>query len=156
MNRLLLVVITLLNLSFISSNFWWEPEIPFPNINRLDTCESINGKEVAKGQNVVIISTHMKCKPCLVLAKKLEKELPKNQIAPSQVVYFNGIDYDTDLIESTLQISNYLSPYYRSPNMVFTSSYPGIWAYNKKGELEWSSAGYAKSQVKRIIEHLKQ
>jgi hypothetical protein len=141
--------------------FWFpnnksvEPiKIPFQDLSYLNEINQMNEKSY-ETSNVVVIYTFLECKPCLALAKKLEKEISKAQFASERIIYVNVFNQNTSRILQYLDKTQLSSAYFKLPYTAdMEGEYPRISGYDERGKLAWTTSGYGRESLKKIEEYI--
>ncbi len=151
---LILIAFLISVMSFSQKESTAPHQVPFDSNKQLKSLINLN-YEYADSSNMVIVYTYLECKPCLALAKKLNKSLITESINPSSLVYVNVFNSDTSRINKFLEKHQYKSPYYAFKYPIdMIGAYPKIAAYDKDGNLAWEKEGYSKEVLEAVMKHI--
>jgi hypothetical protein len=126
---------------------------PCENTSCLDSLVSMNDKAYLK-DSVVVIYTFLACKPCQVLAQKVQKKCNSSKYT-NRIIFLNNVDFDREKVKAYIASKEFSFPYLLTANPYFSGSYPLICYYGKKGELLKKTEGYGPftvSEIKKFLE----
>ena len=148
---LLISVVTFFAIFSFKSNV--TRKYPCENTSCLDSLIPMNDKPYLK-DSVVIIYTFLACKPCQVLAQKIQKKCNTPRYT-NRIIFINTIDFDREKVKAHLSSKEFSFPYLLTSYPNFEGSYPLICYYGKKGELIQKTEGYGPFTVAEIKKFLK-
>lgn len=123
---------------------------PFSNTRILDSLINLNNKQFFK-DSIIIIYTYLGCRPCQVLAQKIQKKFNKPEYW-KRIVFVNDIDiaFDTLKLKQHLKSKEFSFPYLLTKDPEINGTYPLICFYDRYGNLINKLIGYSSSNFSMI------
>ena len=123
---------------------------PIQNTHQLDSLSNLNNKPFDKN-SIVVIYTYLSCKPCQVLAQKIQKKLNKPEYL-KRIVFINDIDiaFNPEKVKQSLNSKAFPFPYFMTKQPQITGTYPLICFYNERGMLINTLKGYRSTYLTSI------
>ena len=127
---------------------------PLSNTCYLDSLINLNDKPFYK-DSIVVVYTYLSCRPCQVLADKIQKKFNHTDDI-KRIVFVNDVDiaFDTLKVKQHLQSNAFPFPYLLTKNPDINGTYPLICFYNAKGQLIKSLVGYNNTNFSAIKQFL--
>lgn len=127
---------------------------PICNTGKLDSFINMNKKPYLK-DSIIVIYTYLSCKPCQVLAQKIQKKFNKSEFW-QRIVFVNDIDIvsDTMNVQRYLELKEFPFPYLISTIPEMNGTYPLICFYSQKGILINKVEGFSSINLARITNFL--
>jgi thioredoxin-related protein len=123
---------------------------PIQNTHQLDSLSNLNNKPFDKN-SIVVIYTYLSCKPCQVLAQKIQKKLNQPEYL-KRIVFVNDIDiaFNPEKVKQSLNSKAFPFPYFMTKQPQITGTYPLICFYDEHGNLINTVKGYRSSYLTLI------
>jgi thioredoxin-related protein len=139
-------------------NFNSTDSLPFKNIKLVLSYQNLSQLKPITNKNTVLIYTIQSCKPCINLAKKLEKLISEDSLLSGSIIFFNPSVVDLTTVKNQVREHYNFAPFYikNNPNNLFkVDAYPFIAFHDSNGELINSVIGNSWNIENKITKHLK-
>ena len=118
----LFLIVSFLTLSAKKNNKHYKE--PIQNTHQLDSLSNLNNKPFDKN-SIVVIYTYSSCKPCQVLAQKIQKKLNQPEYL-KRIVFVNDIDiaFNPEKVKQSLNSKAFPFPYFMTKQPQIAGTLP--------------------------------